>query len=57
MISRYRSIPICDLIVVDVAYVYLVVHHIFFIMIYDDVDCDKYGHDDDDDDDIGDDAF
>jgi len=55
--SRYRSIPICDVLVIDDVYVYLEVHHIIIIMIYDDFDCDKYGDDGDDDDDIGDDAF
>ena len=47
-------IPICILLVIDDAYVYLEVHRIVSIMIHDDVDCDQY---DDDDDDIGDDAF
>ena len=43
------------MLVIDDVYVYIEVHHIFVIMIYDDVDCDKYG--DVDDDDVGDDAF
>jgi len=52
MISMYSSIRLCVVLVIDDAYVYLEVHRNVIIMMYDNVDCDKYDDDDDDDDDV-----